>query len=311
MRPLIAERRYNPDPDRAWTVPAAAAPARDPAPSRLAYRMERLWLTPVFRALMRVGLPSFVIVMAIGVYLSDEGRRAAIGAQVSEVRRSIEERPEFMVRLMAIDGASPAVAQAVRGMLPVTLPASSFALDLEALRATIAQVDAVADAQLHIRPGGILQVTIEERVPAVLWRIGGRTEMLDATGHRVATLLDRAARPDLPLIAGEGADRHVAEALEILAAAEPVLPRMRALIRVGERRWNLVLDRDQTIMLPEDKPVVAVERVIALDQAQDLFNRDLLVVDMRNGDRPTLRLGAAAVEELRRFRELETKVSAP
>jgi cell division protein FtsQ len=34
---------------------------RDPAPTKMAYRMERLWLTPVFRALMRVGVPAFAI----------------------------------------------------------------------------------------------------------------------------------------------------------------------------------------------------------------------------------------------------------
>jgi hypothetical protein len=34
----------------------------DPAPSLLSYRMQRLWLTPLFRALVRVGLPTFSIV---------------------------------------------------------------------------------------------------------------------------------------------------------------------------------------------------------------------------------------------------------
>ena len=32
-------------------------PRRDPAPTRLAYRMNRLWLTPLFRAMLHVGLP--------------------------------------------------------------------------------------------------------------------------------------------------------------------------------------------------------------------------------------------------------------
>lgn len=297
MRPLTAVRR------------TSRETRADPAPSRLAYRLDRLWLTPLFRALMRVGLPAFAVMMVVGIYLGDADRRAAVGTQFADLKRSIEERPEFMVRLMAIDGASPAVAEAVRGLVPVTLPASSFALDLEAIRATIGQIDAVSEANLHIRPGGILQVTVKERVPAVLWRIDGRTEMLDASGHRVATLLDRAVRSDLPLLAGEGADAKVEEARLILEAAQPLLPRMRALMRIGDRRWDLVLDRGQRIMLPEDDAATAIERVIALDQSQDLMNRDLLVVDMRNGHRPTLRLAASAVEELRRFKELETRVS--
>ncbi|MGB3178055.1 MAG: cell division protein FtsQ/DivIB [Albidovulum sp.] len=299
MQPLRApERRYT------------SRPARnsDPAPSRMAYRIERLWLTPAFRLAMRVGLPFVLSFAALSGYLASDARRAEIAKTYAELRQSVEERPEFMVRLMAIDGASAPVAEAVRAMLPVTLPASSFKLDLEATRASIAQIDAVASAELHVRKGGILQVTITERQPAMLWRSVRGLEMLDPTGHRVATLLDRAARPDLPVIAGEGADAHVPEALEILAATRPIANRIRGLVFVGERRWDLVLDRGQRVMLPEIDPVPALQRLIALDTAQDMLGRDLTVVDIRNPDRPTVRLGGAGDETLT---SLNTKVAAP
>jgi cell division protein FtsQ len=134
--------------------------------------------------------------------------------------------------------------------------------------------------------------------------------MLDEGGHRVATLIDRAARPDLPLIAGSGADRAVPEALEVLAAAAPILKRARGLVRVGERRWDLVLDRDQRIMLPEQDPVRAVDRVLALDAAEDILARDFTHLDMRNEHRPTIRLSAGALDEFRRITGQVTKVKA-
>ncbi len=71
----------------------------------------------------------------------------------------------------------------------------------------------------------------------------------------------------------------------------------------------MVLDRSQRIMLPETGAAAAMERVIALDQAEDLLARDVLVVDMRSEDRPTVRLAQAAADELRRKREIVTKVS--
>jgi len=284
---------------------ADAGPRRDPAPSRLAFRVERLWLTPGFRRAVRLGLPSALILGALAGWLGDAGRRAALQQSLAELREGVENRPEFMVGLMAIDGASEPVANAIRGMLPVTLPASSFRIDLEALRATIAQIDAVASAELRIRKGGVLQVTVTERVPAVLWRRGTALEMLDAGGHRVATLLDRSARPDLPVIAGEGAETNVAEALAVLKAAQPIQARVRGLVRMGERRWDVVLDRDQRILLPEADAVAAIQRVIALDQAEDMLGRDLTVVDMRNENRPTVRLA----EPGEGATEVETRVS--
>lgn len=288
MRPLTAPRRRAEPPLR-----------RDPAPSRLAYKLERLWLRPGFRRLLRLGLPLCLTVLPALAYLSDDARRAALGAGLADLRRQIQERPEFMVTGVAVEGASAPVARAVEALIAPALPASSFTLDLEGLRATIAAIDAVATAELRVRPGGILQARIEERRPVILWRHAAGLEMLDVTGHRVATLLDRAARPDLAVIAGEGARDGVTEALEILAAARPLQSRIRGLVRRGERRWDLVLDRDQRILLPAEAPEVAVARVIALDGAEDLLGRDVAVVDMRNGQRPTLRLSEAALGDLR------------
>ena len=265
---------------------------RDPAPSRAAYRMERLWLTPMFRRFMRYGLPVLLVTAVAGGYLASDARRDRIAATFASLRQQVENRPEFMVTHMAIDGASGPVDSAIRQLATVPLPASSFQLDLQAMRGEIEKIDAVERVTLRVKSGGVLAVAVTERKPAILMRVGDRLEMLDATGHRVATLLDRSKRPDLPVIAGEGAEGVVPEALAILAAAQPVLPRVRGLVRMGDRRWDLVLDRDQTIMLPEAGAVEAMERAMAIDAAEEMLARDVAALDLRNADRPTLRLAA-------------------
>ena len=52
--------------------------------------------------------------------------------------------------------------------------------------------------------------------------------------------------------------------------------RLRGLVRVGERRWDVVLDREQRIMLPEQNPIGAVERGIVLSDLQDLLEPAML-----------------------------------
>ncbi|MHC0054097.1 cell division protein FtsQ/DivIB [Actibacterium sp. D379-3] len=281
------------------------SPRRDPAPTRLSYRMNRLWLTPLYRALMRVGIPSFCMVFAAGWFLSDDARREDIALQFTAMRRAIEERPEFMVKLMAVEGASAEVDQDIREIVPLDFPMSSFDLDLEGMRRTIMGLDAVAKADLRVKPGGILAVRVQERMPVLIWRGRQGLELLDGEGHRVAPLEHRAERADLPVIAGEGADAVVTEALALLDAARPIAPRLRGLVRMGNRRWDVVLDRDQRILLPEQGAVQALERVIALNQAEDMLERDISAVDMRNAARPTLRMAPGAVQELRRIKTLE------
>ena len=278
---------------------------RDPAPTYWAYKMQRLWLTPLFRVAFRVGLPAFAVAMVAGIVLMDQGRREAIAGGFAHLRDQFQARPEFRVGLMSIEGASPDLADAVRARLGVKLPASSFDLDLTALRAKAQEMDAVASADLSLRSGGVLQVVVKEREPMMIWRVApDRLEMLDATGHRVAALAARGDRPDLPLIAGQGADASAAEALALIDAAGPLLPRMRGLVRVGERRWDMVLDRDQRILLPQDKPVEALESLLALNTADDLLTRDISTIDLRVAARPAIRLAPNALTEARRARGL-------
>jgi cell division protein FtsQ len=277
-------------------------PRLDPAPSRWSYRMQRLMLTPLYRNLLRIGLPFAIAFGSMTIYMSDDTRREAVVTSVTDLRDQFQSRPEFMVSLMAIDGASTTVAEDIREILQLDFPVSSFDLELEAILTTIRDLPAVADARVRVRSGGILQVDVTERVPAVLWRTAGGLEVLDADGMITGPAASREEFATLPLIAGEGADKHVTEALDLVRAAGPLGARMRGLVRIGERRWDVVLDRDQRILLPEDAPVQALERVIALGQVHEMLERDLAVVDMRLSARPTIRMNPAAVEQ---WRELQ------
>jgi len=269
----------------------------DPAPSRWAWRIQRMMLTPGIRLALRAGVP-FCITLAFGTwYLSDDARRGAIELAVAETRASIETRPEFMVNLMAIDGAKDELATYIRQALPLDFPVSSFDLDLAAMRETVSAIPAVKTAAVRIRPGGVLEIDVEQRKAVVLWRSEDGLALVDENGYYVAGATSRHARPDLPLIAGKGADAHVGEALDLIDAARPLGNRLRGLVRMGERRWDVVLDRDQRIMLPVQNPRRALERVIALEGAQDILSRDVARVDMRLAHRPTVQMTQLAAEE--------------
>jgi cell division protein FtsQ len=76
----------------------------------------------------------------------------------------------------------------------------------------------------------------------------------------------------------------------LLATAAPLADRVRGLVYVGQRRWDVALDRDQRIMLPAQGAVQALEKVLILNDTQELLDRAISVVDMRLNERPTLRL---------------------
>lgn len=290
MRPLKAPRRRT-------------SPRHDPAPSRWSYRLQRFLLTPAYRLALRIVVPAVVVFGSVHFYLSDEGRRDAVVATFRGWKEDFETMPQFMVQVMEITNASPGTIEDIREVSDLDLPRSSFSIDLAGLKSTIESLPSVAEASLQLRDGGVLRVAIVERVPVAIWRSSEGLDLVDPTGAVTGAIYKRSERPDLPLLAGAGRPAEIPEALAIIAAARPIDDRLRGLERIGERRWDVVLDRGQRIMLPEKKPVQALERVLALDEAQELLSRDVVAVDMRLADRPTLRLSDGAVEEWRRIRD--------
>lgn len=287
--------------------PVADAGPRDPAPSKLGYRYQRLMLTPGFRATVRIGVPLILIASIAGSWYSKPENRAALAANIAETKQSFQQRPQFMLQTLKITGGDAKVVAEVAALLPETFPVSSFDLDLDAIRTTIEALPPIKSASVRVGQAGALEVRLSPRVPVALWRDAGTLRLIDADGVQSGTIAARAERLDLPLIAGDGAEENINEALALFAAAGPLLDRVRGLVRMGERRWDMVLDRDQRILLPAAEPVAALDRVIALNGAQDMLSRDVVVVDMRNADRPTLRMNQEAAAVLRRTNATPTE----
>jgi cell division protein FtsQ len=186
----------------------------------------------------------------------------------------------------------------------LSLPVSALDLDVVHLKDAIERLDAIETAEVQVLSDGTLEIRAVERKPTLVWRDGDTLRLIDRHANRVAEIARRSVRGDLPLIVGQSADHAISEALALVAAAAPIAARVRGLVRVGERRWDVVLDRGQTIMLPAVGAVTALRQVIALHDTEDVLNRDIIIIDMRDVNRPVLRLSDTAIAELRRLRTL-------
>jgi cell division protein FtsQ len=222
-----------------------------------------------------------------------------MGASVAGIWAQIESRPEFMVSRLEISGADAALTRAIEELVPATFPVSSFQIDIAALQAQVAALSAVDAATVAIRPGGVLSVAVSERQPVAVWRQNDELRLIDADGVPTSMIIDRAARADLPLIAGDGAMEVIGEALALFDRAAPIADRVRGLVRMGKRRWDLILDGEVRVLLPETNPGAALDHMLALHMSEGLLDRDIVSVDLRNPVRPTLRLSSTAINAIK------------
>ncbi|NBX04094.1 MAG: cell division protein FtsQ, partial [Alphaproteobacteria bacterium] len=92
------------------------------------------------------------------------------------------------------------------------------------------------------------------------------------------------------LIVGSDAPQHVAELMEILEQAPELATRFSSAIRVGERRWNIRLNGNVEVKLPEEEPTQAWKRLASLQAKEQLLDRAVKVIDLRVEDRLFIKL---------------------
>jgi len=294
MQPLRAVRATG-GPDAARDP--ASRPRRGPGPSKLAYRLQRAWKKPWVRSLVTVYLP-LAILGALGWRAAAEDRlRLAVEAEVRAMIDAFAARREFAIQGVVVSGGNGELRAQVRRAIGPQAGTSSLTLDFAALRDRLEAIGAVARAEIRFDTAGKLQVALVPRVPAALWRApAGDLHLVDAHGAEIALVAHRARHPDLPLLLGAGARDHVPEALRLVAVAPALRSRLRGIARVGERRWDVVLDKGLVIKLPATGAADALAGAMALHYGEELLDRDLAVIDLRVPGRPTLRLTPEAIE---------------
>ncbi|MEM0990670.1 MAG: cell division protein FtsQ/DivIB [Pseudomonadota bacterium] len=276
MRPLTAEPRDK---------------RRGPGPSRLWFRAERLWKKAWVRRIGLSVLPALVAALALWQIAQSESVRHKLIELRDTAMAQLSQRPEFAVRTLRVEGATLELNRRIAEMIPIEPGMSSLSLDVAELQARITDLSEVRTAHVALVPGGVLQITVVERLAVALWRDGeGRLWQIDREGVAVASAVTRAGYPELPIVLGEGAPGAVGEALVLLRAIPAIAPRVRGIVRVGKRRWDIVLDRGQRIMLPEQGALAALARLSAWEMASELLGRDISVVDLRLAARPTVRM---------------------
>ena len=262
----------------------------DPTPSRFFYRLERLWLTPFIRLVVKFGLPILLIMIICSTYFSRTENIDVWKISWREFKENIKNRPEFLINLIKIDGVDRIMLSDVRNAMNIDLPVSSYDVNLQDLKLKVQLLKAVEQVELYIAEN-IIHVEILERKPAVFWRNNKGLEILDANGVSIDAAANREKQNNLPLIAGHGANNYVKEALFIYQNTDLFLNEIIGLVRVGNRRWDIILTGKRRVMLPAQDIALVLNNIAVLNKSYELSSLNFSVLDFRNIDRMTIRRG--------------------
>ncbi|KQT86388.1 cell division protein FtsQ [Aurantimonas sp. Leaf443] len=278
------------------------------APSKFSLRMKIAGRRAVAfsTALCRRKPPRFGVLATL-VIGSSLAYGVAVGGHTIAVIDAVAQPLGFSINRIDVEGNRETSEIDVLQTLWATGSQSLLSLDPTAARAALEKLPWIERASVaKIFPDRV-RITVLEHRPFALWQRDGSFTVVDREGREIMPFTPGRFSM-LPVIVGEGAADTAAMLLDEMEATPELRARVKAYIRVGDRRWDLRLDDGVTIRLPEDGPVEALEEVARIDRESGLLSRDIEAVDMRLEDRMVVKLTPAAVE--RRETELEEREKA-
>lgn len=221
---------------------------------------------------------------------------AWMGSSLFDVREAFARSADtaaagvgFAIDDIEILGVAGARAQEVRALIVPEGRHSILSLDPLDVKARIEGLDWVASAQVRRLWPSTLQVRVERRQAYARWQEDGEIAVIDYNGERL--LAERAAdHPELPLVVGAGAGPAAEPLLIALEELPELRQRLKAIVRVGDRRWNVELQSGTTIALPQTDPAIALSRLEGLQAEFRLLDRPLALIDMRTPNRMAVRV---------------------
>jgi cell division protein FtsQ len=147
-----------------------------------------------------------------------------------------------------------------------------------------------------------LVIDVVERRPVAIWQNNRQLSLIDADGV-VLEPVRIEAMPDLPLLIGPAANRHIADLGALLEIAPRLRPQIHDATWVGQRRWDIRFQSGEVLTLPEGDVEArrALQRFALMDQQDSLLGRGFARIDMRDPRRAYIRISrepGAAVPRL-------------
>jgi cell division protein FtsQ len=151
-------------------------------------------------------------------------------------------------------------------------------------------VDLAATRARLMRFGWIREARVSRR-PVAIWQNNRQLSLIDSDGVVLEPVrIDHM--PNLPLVIGPSANRHIGGLGTLMQAAPRLRPQIAGATWVGQRRWDIRFQSGELLTLPEgdDEARRAITRFAMMDQQDPLLGRGFARIDMRDPRRTYIRI---------------------
>lgn len=238
--------------------------------------------------LLSLGAAALAALAATGFVLERTGIIARVTAAAEQRVFAMTARCGLAIGSVQVEGRGRASRQAVLNAVAVTRGTPILAVDPAETKQRLEAVPWIRSASVERRFPDTLHIRLVERQPLAFWQRQGKLVLIDRDGVVIPTeRLDSFG--NLIVLVGPDAPANGAALVDMLATEPDLAAHVAAAVRVGGRRWNLRLDNNVDIALPEDDPAAGWRRLALLERSDGILEREIQEVDLRLPDRLVVR----------------------
>ena len=196
----------------------------------------------------------------------------------------------FALREVRVEGRGETAVADILASVQANRGDPILGIDIDAVRQRLEDLPWIETASVERRFPDQLIVSVTEAEPMALWQRSQKLYLVSRDGAVIETAnLGKYAK--LLIIVGEDAPKKAQDLFDILAQEPELRTHVTAAVLVGKRRWNIRMDNDVDVKLPEDGALEAWRHFADLNRQDNLLDKDITVVDLRQADRVVVRQG--------------------
>lgn len=220
-----------------------------------------------------------------------------MGGQFHQAVETASSAAGFAVEEIQVSGNGYTRVDDIFAALGLDGRRSLVGIDPAQARAQLTALPWIESARIAKVYPSKLVIEVGEREPFAVWQTGEALSVIENDGAIIGGYAADPRLAALPLLVGKGAEAIGADFVALVKRYPSIAPRVRAHIRVGQRRWDLRLDNGITVRLPETGVDGALNRLVALQADLGVLDRDLAAIDLRIDDRTVFALTDNALRE--------------
>jgi len=263
--------------------------SNDPAPSRIYYKINRLFYRLWFRLVLIIVFLVVSILVSKKFLFKDIDLNAEIRILSEESSAIYKGLTELSITRIFVKGAQESLKKEIITLIENAATEGFSALKAQALREKIEDIRKVKKAFVKFSTDGLVIVNVIERKEAAVFFNNDLYEVLDSNGIILSIKQNYEGLSSFPLIVGKDASKNINKLLELVNEIGSYQSEVLYYEWVGERRWDIHMKSELVFKLPENNLNKGLKVMRMFLRETNKLSRTAVSVDLRNIDKPIIR----------------------